>query len=183
MAKVLDVLQYPNPVLREVAQPIETIDDAVREMSQDMLATMYADGGIGLAANQVGWLKRMVVIDVSEEGQAKAPRVFVNPEILEKSGETESSEGCLSIPGVQEKIKRAERVKARWLDLDGKTVEMDMDGVLAICLQHELDHLNGKLFIDYLSPFKRDRAEKAIKRAKLEAKRRQEEAVPGGVEP
>ena len=109
--------------------------------------------------------------------------MFVNPEILEKSGETESSEGCLSIPGVQEKIKRAERVKARWLDLDGKTVEMDMDGVLAICLQHELDHLNGKLFIDYLSPFKRDRAEKAIKRAKLEAKRRQEEAVQGGVEP
>lgn len=163
---LLTVLHFPDPRLRKQALPVDTIDENTRKLAGDMLETMYAERGIGLAATQVNVQLRVVVMDLSEE--RNAPRVFVNPEVIAGEGTEESQEGCLSVPGVYDTVERAERVTFRYLDLDGNTVESTADGLLAICLQHEIDHLNGKLFIDYLSPLKRQRLRKKLEKAERE---------------
>lgn len=163
---VLTVLHFPDPRLRKLARPVDVIDDRVRTLARDMLETMYAEKGIGLAATQVDVQLRIVVMDLSETRDQ--PRVFINPEILTRDGTGLGQEGCLSVPGFYENVERAERVTFRYLDLDGNAVESGADGLLAICLQHEIDHLNGKLFIDYLSPLKRQRLRKKIEKAERE---------------
>jgi len=157
---LLDILQYPDERLRHVAAPVDPVDDRLRALADDMLETMYAAAGIGLAATQVGVGERIAVIDVSAEHDE--PRVFVNPEILAREGEVDSEEGCLSIPGVHDRVPRAERVRVRALDREGQPFELDADGLLAVCIQHEIDHLDGRLFIDYLSLLKRRRLDKKL---------------------
>lgn len=163
---LLTVLHFPDPRLRKLARPVDVVDDRVRTLAQDMLETMYAEQGIGLAATQVDVQLRVVVMDLSE--LRDQPRVFINPEILTRDGTCLGQEGCLSVPGFYENVERAERVTFRYLDLDGKQVQAAADGLLAICLQHEIDHLNGKLFIDYLSPLKRQRLRKKLEKAERE---------------
>ncbi|MBK5937643.1 MAG: peptide deformylase [Halorhodospira halophila] len=159
---LLDILVYPDPRLRERAEPVAEVDDAVRRLADDMLETMYEARGIGLAATQVGDRRRVVVIDVSEERDE--PRVLVNPEILEATGEASGEEGCLSIPGYYDDVARATRVRYRALERDGRVVEDEAEGTLAVCLQHEIDHLEGRLFIDYLSELKRKRVRKRMEK-------------------
>lgn len=154
----LEVLHFPDPRLRKKAGPVRVVDGRIRALADDMLETMYAEGGIGLAATQVDVLERVVVIDLSEEHNA--PVVLINPEILEAEGSEEGEEGCLSVPGVYDTVERATLIRYRYQDVDGKLVEQSAGGLMAICLQHEIDHLNGKLFIDYLSPLKRQRIRK-----------------------
>jgi len=162
----LNILQFPDPRLRNVARPVKQVDDAIRKLVDDMLETMYAAPGIGLAATQVNVDKRVIVIDVSEDkGQ---PLYLINPEILELEGVEEMEEGCLSVPGVYEPVQRADQVRIRALDSDGQSFEMQANGLLAVCIQHEIDHLDGKLFVDYLSQLKRTRIRK-----KLEKEQRQ----------
>jgi peptide deformylase len=153
---LLPILEYPHPNLRKVAQRVDRFDDELRRLVADMFETMYAAPGIGLAATQVDVHRKIAVVDVSE-GKDQ-PLVLINAEILEASGVEEMEEGCLSIPGVYEKVARKERVRVRYQDLDGVERELDADGLLAVCIQHELDHLEGRLFIDHLSPLKRERA-------------------------
>lgn len=165
---LLDILHYPDPRLRNVAKPVAEVTDEIRTLIDDMLETMYAAPGIGLAATQVNVAKRVVVIDVSDDGNA--PLALVNPEVLEKDGVETMQEGCLSVPGFYETVQRAERIRFRYLDRDGKQVERDADGLLAVCVQHEIDHLDGKLFVDYLSDLKRTRIRKKLeKQQRLEA--------------
>jgi len=165
----LTILHFPDPRLRKSALPVETVDDRIRTLVDDMLETMYAAPGIGLAATQVNVQKRLVVMDVSE--QKNQPLVFINPTLLEREGENESEEGCLSVPGFYETVHRAERVRVSALDRDGEPFELDASGLLAVCIQHEMDHLDGKLFVDYLSVLKRDRIRKKLeKQARLEAR-------------
>ncbi len=166
----LNILHFPDPRLRNVAQPVEQVDDTVRQLVDDMFETMYAAPGIGLAATQVNVARRIVVIDISEEKDQ--PLCLINPELLELDGIEEMEEGCLSVPGVFERVKRAERVKVAALDPSGKPFEMQADGLLAVCIQHEIDHLDGKLFVDYLSQLKRTRIRK-----KLEKEQRQSPAA------
>lgn len=166
MAK-LSILEFPDPRLRTVAKPVAQVDDALRALIDDMLETMYAAPGIGLAATQVDVHQRLLVLDVSEQGNA--PMAFINPEILEKDGEQVYQEGCLSVPGIYADVHRANRVKVRALDRDGQRFELEAEGVLAVCLQHEMDHLAGKLFVDYLSPLKRDMVRKKLAKARKEA--------------
>ena len=161
MAK-LRILHYPDPRLRERARPVERVDDEIRRLADDMLETMYEAPGIGLAATQVGVPKRVIVIDISED--RSSPLVLVNPEILSREGVEEMEEGCLSVPGVYERVRRAGRVRVRALDREGKAVELDADGLLAVCIQHEVDHLDGKLFVDYLSELKRSRIRKRLEK-------------------
>jgi peptide deformylase len=163
---ILNILHFPDPRLRTVARPVEQVDDAVRQLLDDMLETMYAAPGIGLAATQVNIGKRIVVIDISEE--RNQPLYLINPEILELDGIEEMEEGCLSVPGVYELVQRADRVRIKALGRDGEPFEMTADGLLAVCIQHEIDHLDGKLFVDYLSQLKRTRIRK-----KLEKEQRQ----------
>jgi len=156
----------PDSQLRQVSEPIGDITDDIRVLARDMLETMYEAPGIGLAAIQIGVPKRLVVIDLAKDGEEKRPMVLVNPEITWASDERRAyEEGCLSIPEYYEEVERPERVRFRYRDLDGKTVEADADGVLATCVQHEIDHLNGVLFIDYLSKLKRDRVIKKFQKA------------------
>jgi len=156
----------PDSQLRQVSEPIGDITDDIRALARDMLETMYEAPGIGLAAIQIGVPKRLVVIDLAKDGEEKRPMVLVNPEITWASDERRAyEEGCLSIPDYYEEVERPERVRFRYRDLDGKTVEADADGVLATCVQHEIDHLNGVLFIDYLSKLKRDRVIKKFQKA------------------
>ena len=169
MAK-LKILEFPDPRLRTKAAPVEVVDDALRAFIGDMFETMYAAPGIGLAATQVDVHKRLLVTDVSPD--QSQPYVFINPEIIEKDGVTVSDEGCLSVPGYYEEVERAEHIRVRYLDRDGAQQEMEADGLLAICIQHEIDHLDGKLFVDYLSEAKRQRIRK-----KLEKGRRQQSAA------
>ena len=164
MAK-LTILEFPDPRLRTRAAPVQGVDDALRALIDDMFETMYDAPGIGLAATQVDVHRRFMVIDVSEE--KNAPLVFINPEILEREGTETCQEGCLSVPGIYADVKRAERLRVRALDRHGEVFEMDADGLLAVCIQHEMDHLDGKLFVDYLSPLKRE-----MVRKKLEKQRR-----------
>jgi peptide deformylase len=168
MAK-LDILTFPDPRLRNRAVPVARVDAQIQRIVSDMLETMYAAPGIGLAAIQVNIPKRIVVIDISEE--RNAPLCLINPEILGLSGEEQMDEGCLSVPGFTESVTRAERVRVRALDADGEPFELETDGLLAVCIQHELDHLEGKLFVDHISALKRLRI-----RHKLEKERRQSNA-------
>lgn len=166
---ILDILHFPDPRLRNKAKPVALVDDSIRRLIDDMLETMYQAPGIGLAATQVNVAKRVVVIDLSEEKDQ--PLCLINPEILEKDGEEQKEEGCLSVPGVYETVKRANHIRLRALGRDGIPFEMEADDLLAVCIQHELDHLEGKLFVDYLSSLKRQRIRK-----KLEKESRQQDA-------
>jgi peptide deformylase len=169
----LTILEYPDPRLRTRAAPVTRFDADLKRQIADMFETMYAAPGIGLAATQVDWHYRLVVIDISEG--KNDPQVFINPEILEKSGTATGEEGCLSVPGIYDDVPRAERIRLRSHDAEGKLVERELDGMLAICVQHEMDHLEGKLFVDYLSEMKRQRIRK-----KLDKERRERgNAAPG----
>jgi peptide deformylase len=162
MAK-LDILEFPDPRLRTRATTVEQVDDNLRQLIDDMFETMYAAPGIGLAATQVNVHKRLLVLDVSEE--QNEPMVFINPEIKVLTEDQQSyEEGCLSIPGFHEKVERPARVHVKALDRDGKPFEMDTEGLLAVCLQHEMDHLDGKLFVDYISRLKRERIRKKLEK-------------------
>ncbi|MBU2978465.1 peptide deformylase [Alteromonas sp. C1M14] len=166
---ILDVLSFPDERLRTVAKPVESVNDEIKQLVSDMFETMRDEKGIGLAATQVNRHVQVVVMDVSEDQDT--PRVFINPEIIAKDGSTISEEGCLSVPGNYAKVDRAETVTVKALDADGQPFELEADGLLAICIQHELDHLKGILFIDYLSPLKRQRIRKKLeKEARLAAK-------------
>ena len=155
---LLDILHYPDPRLRTRAQPVAQVDDDLRRLIDDMFETMYAAPGIGLAATQVNVHLRLVVIDVSED--RSAPLCLINPEILEAHGSESSQEGCLSVPDVFEAVTRAERIRVRALDRDGQSRVVEASGLTAVCIQHELDHLEGKLFVDRLSELKRTRIRK-----------------------
>ena len=159
---ILNILHFPDPRLRNKAKPVEVFDDNLATFVDDMLETMYQAPGIGLAATQVNDPRRVVVIDVSEKHDD--PLSLVNPEIIERDGEEVSEEGCLSVPGIYEKVIRADRIKVRAQNTKGETFEIEAEGILAVCIQHELDHLDGKLFIDYLSNLKRQRIRKKIEK-------------------
>ena len=159
---ILDVLRFPDERLRTVAAPVETITPELQQIVDDMFETMYAEEGIGLAATQVDIHQRIIVIDVSEDREDQL--VLINPEILEQSGSTGIEEGCLSVPGSRALVPRAEWVKVRALDRHGKPFELEADDLLAICIQHEMDHLVGKLFIDYLSPLKQQRIRQKVEK-------------------
>ncbi len=159
---ILPILHFPDPRLRNPAQPVARVDDEARRLLDDMLETMYAAPGIGLAAPQVNVSKRMIVIDISEE--RNDPRYFVNPEILARRGNEVFEEGCLSVPNIYETVERAAWVRVKALGRDGKSYELEADGLLAVCIQHEIDHLEGKLFVDYLSELKRGRIRKKMEK-------------------
>jgi peptide deformylase len=162
-----EILTVPHPVLKQVSKPVEQVDDALRALLDDMLETMYAAPGIGLAAIQVGEPVRAIVMDLSREGEDKAPRHFINPEILWKSDELFLyEEGCLSVPEIYDDVQRPARVRVRYLDYAGQTVEEEAEGLFAVCIQHEMDHLDGVLFIDHLSRLKRERAVAKVKKLK-----------------
>ena len=163
---ILNILHFPDPRLRNVAGPVAQVDDEIRRLLDDMLETMYQAPGIGLAATQVNVAKRLVVIDISE-GKDQ-PLFFVNPELLARDGVEEMEEGCLSVPGFFEKVTRADSVKVRALDRAGQPFELDAEGLLAVCIQHEIDHLDGKLFVDYLSGLKRQRIRKKLEKQQRE---------------
>ncbi len=163
---ILDILCFPDPRLRTVAKPIEQVDDELCILIDDMFDTMYEAPGIGLAATQVDVHKRLIVIDISEE--KNQPFVLINPELTEQDGIEAMDEGCLSVPGVFESVERADHIVVKALDRQGEVYELAADGLLAICIQHEIDHLDGKLFVDYLSQLKRTRIRK-----KLEKQQRQ----------
>ncbi len=169
----LTILEYPDPRLRTRAVPVDAVDARLRELIDDMLETMYAAKGIGLAATQVNVHLRFLVADISE-GRSE-PRVFINPEILARDGTETSQEGCLSVPGYYDDVERAARIRVRAQDRDGKAFEEELDGLLAICVQHEVDHLDGRLFVDYLSEMKRQRVRKKLEK---ERKLRAEGRVP-----
>jgi len=159
---ILNILHFPDPRLRTKAQPVEKVDDDLRRLIDDMLETMYDAPGIGLAATQVDVHKRLLVLDVSEERDR--PMVFVNPRILSAAGREDAQEGCLSVPGYYEYVPRAERITVSALDREGEHFELQAEGLLAVCLQHEMDHLDGKLFVDYLSELKRKRLRKRLEK-------------------
>ena len=163
---ILNILHFPDPRLRNVAKPVAQVDDEIRRQLDDMLETMYQAPGIGLAATQVNIPRRLIVIDISEDKDQ--PLFLVNPEIVARDGVEEMEEGCLSVPGFFEKVTRADSVKIRALDREGKTFEMDAEGLLAVCIQHEIDHLDGKLFVDYLSSLKRQRIRKKLEKQQRE---------------
>jgi len=169
MAK-LTILEFPDPRLRTKATPVAAVDDDLRALIRDMFETMYAAPGIGLAATQVNVHKRLLVVDVSAD--KSEPLALINPEILEKDGVIVSDEGCLSVPGYYEEVERAEHIRVRFLDREGVAQEMEAEGLLAVCVQHEIDHLDGRLFVDYLSEAKRQRIRK-----KLQKERRQQSAA------
>jgi peptide deformylase len=168
---LLEILKYPDPRLRTVAQPVNKVSDATRSLIDDMFETMYSAPGIGLAATQVDVHERLLVLDITED--KSAPMVFINPEILASEGTISGDEGCLSVPEIYEAIDRAENIRVKALDRDGKEFELEFDGLLSVCIQHEMDHLEGKLFVDYLSALKRSRLKKRMEK---ERKRNQEEA-------
>jgi peptide deformylase len=159
---LLNILHFPDERLRTIAKPVEEVDDRIRGIIDDMFETMYAAPGIGLAATQVNVHERLLVIDVSED--KNQPLVLINPEITNREGEQEMDEGCLSVPGQYETVRRAERIHVRALDRDGQPFEMEAEGLLAVCIQHEIDHLDGKLFVDYLSQLKRQRIKKKLQK-------------------
>jgi peptide deformylase len=170
---LLPIIETPHPLLREISAPVEAVTDELRALIDDMFETMYAAPGIGLAAIQVGVPKRLLVIDLQEPEEEEGgepvrdPLVFINPEILETSDTLQVySEGCLSVPDMYAEVERPDRIRARWLDRDGKQHEKELDGLLAICLQHEMDHLEGILFIDHLSRLKRDMILKKLAKAR-----------------
>jgi len=159
---ILTILEFPDERLRKVATPVEAIDSMRSRLIDDMFETMYESNGIGLAATQIDFHERIIVMDTSEEKHA--PFCLVNPEILEQEGTEVSEEGCLSVPGFFEKVERAEKVVVSALNRDGDAFELSAEGMLAVCIQHEMDHLSGKLFVDYLSPLKRQRIKKKMEK-------------------
>lgn len=159
---LLKILQYPDARLHKVAKAVDSIDDTTRNLVRDMAETMYAAPGVGLAATQVDVHQRIIVVDVSET-QDKL-RVFINPEIIASSGEAECEEGCLSVPGIYDKVRRAENVTVRALDEHGKVFTLDASGLFAVCIQHEMDHLLGKVFVEYLSQLKQTRIKAKLKK-------------------
>ena len=174
---IMRIYETPDPMLRQISTPVETVDDEVRALVRDMFETMYDAPGIGLAAVQVGVPKRLLVMDLQEPEDpddpdspaVKEPRVFINPEILAHSDhEVPYTEGCLSVPDQYAEVMRPDRIRARWLDENGTAHEQDLDGLLAVCLQHEMDHLEGVLFIDHLSKLKRDMVLKKLAKARRE---------------
>jgi peptide deformylase len=158
----LPILEFPDPRLRTRAAPVTEVDGALRKLIDDMFETMYAAPGIGLAATQVNVHKRVLVVDVTED--RSKPLALINPELIAREGVEETEEGCLSVPGVYDKVTRAEKIRVRTLDRTGKQIEIDADGLLAVCIQHEMDHLEGKLFVDYLSELKRTRIRKKLEK-------------------
>jgi len=159
---VLGILTYPDPRLELKTAPVSVVDDEVRKLVDDMAQTMYQAPGVGLAAPQVNIQKRIIVVDTSESRDQL--RVLINPELVELDGKQECEEGCLSVPGVFAPVTRAERIRVRALDRDGKQFEMDADGLLAVCIQHEIDHLDGKVFVEYLSRLKQERIRKKMQK-------------------
>lgn len=164
----LEILEFPDPRLRQRAKPVAVVDDAIRRLADDMLETMYLAPGVGLAATQVNVHQRVVVIDVSED--QSQPLVFINPEIsVLDDAQCEYDEGCLSVPGFYETVVRPEHIRVKALDRDGNAFEITPSGLLAVCIQHEVDHLNGKLFVDHISSLKRDRIRKKLEKKHREA--------------
>ena len=160
---ILNILEFPDSRLRTIAKPVAEVDDGIRQLIDDMFETMYEAPGIGLAATQVNVHKRVVVMDLSED--RSEPRVFINPEIETLTDEVDQyQEGCLSVPGFYENVDRPQKIRIKALDRDGKPYELIAEGLLAVCIQHECDHLNGKLFVDYLSTLKRDRIKKKLEK-------------------
>ena len=164
---LLPILRYPDPRLHTHAQAVESVTDDIRQLITDMAETMYEAPGIGLAATQVNVHRRVVVIDVSEEKDR--PMVFVNPEIVSRDGEQVYQEGCLSVPGIFADVTRADSIDVRFLDRQGQSRQLQADGLLAVCIQHEMDHLDGKLFVDYLSPLKREMVRKKLAKQRKQA--------------
>jgi len=170
------ILEFPDQRLRTRAQPVTTFDAELGRLVDDMFETMYAAPGIGLAASQVDVHERVLVIDISDSRDQ--PRVFINPEILYREGEEETEEGCLSVPGIFDGVVRASKIRVRWQDRTGATIEDHFEGMMAVCIQHEMDHLEGKLFVDYLSDLKRQRIRKKLeKERKQRASRAREAAI------
>jgi peptide deformylase len=159
---LLPILHYPDPRLHKVAVPVKSVDDRIRQLIKDMAETMYAAPGVGLAATQVDVHERVLIIDISETRDEL--QAFINPEILESSGEVETEEGCLSVPGIFDKVTRAERVKVRALNDRGEPFTLETEGLLAVCIQHEIDHLDGKVFVEYLSRLKQQRIGAKLKK-------------------
>lgn len=157
---ILDILQYPDPRLRTKAAPVTQVDDVLRKQVEDMYETMYAAKGVGLAATQVNIHRRLFTMDVSDNHDQ--PMCIVNPEIISQEGEVFEGEGCLSVEGAWDKVKRAAKVTMRGTDLDGNPIELHAEGLMAVCIQHEIDHLNGVLFVDHLSRLKQDRIKTKI---------------------
>jgi peptide deformylase len=172
----LQILEYPDPRLRTRAKPVEVFDAALARQIEDMFETMYAAPGIGLAATQVDFHKRLIVIDISESKDQR--QVFINPEILSAEGVGQGEEGCLSVPGIFDEVKRAEKIRARYQDAKGQVLEVELDGLAAVCLQHEMDHLEGKLFVDYLSDLKRERIRKKLEKDRKERGAKARESAP-----
>ena len=170
----LAILEYPDPRLRTKAVPVTGVDDAVRQLIDDLLETMYAAKGIGLAASQVDVHRRVLVLDISDTRDQ--PMAFINPEIVEAEGSAPGEEGCLSLPGIYDKLERAARIRVRALDRNGAPFDMEANGMLAVCIQHEMDHLEGKLFVDYLSELKRQ-----LIRRRLQKERKQRVSQGSGV--
>lgn len=163
---ILKILQYPDVRLHKIARPVAQVSDATRKLVRNMAETMYAAQGIGLAATQVDVHERVVVMDLSEEHNQLM--VFINPEVVASSGDEESEEGCLSVPGIYETVGRAEKVTVRALNEKGESFTLDADGLLAVCIQHEMDHLMGKVFVQYLSPLKQTRIRTKLKKQQRE---------------
>jgi len=159
---ILTILEFPDERLRKKAAVVKTVDDKIKRLVDDMLETMYQSHGVGLAATQIDVHQRVIVIDVSEEKDD--PLYLINPEIIEKDGIKESEEGCLSVPGFFEKVKRAEHIRVKALNREGQSFEFEARDLLAVCVQHEMDHLSGKLFVDYISPLKRQRIKKKLEK-------------------
>ncbi len=173
-----EILEFPDPRLRTVAEPVERFDETLAELVEDLFETMYEEKGIGLAATQINEHVRVLVMDTSDE--RNRPLAFINPQIVEKDGIQVYEEGCLSVPGIYAKVERAEQITVRAHHPDGSEFEMALDGLPAVCLQHEMDHLDGKLFVDYLSPLKRQMVRKRLEKARRQAKQdARASAVPG----
>lgn len=176
---LLNILEFPDPRLRTRAEPVMTFDAALSQLIDDMFETMYAAPGIGLAASQVDVHRQLIVMDCSNDHSD--PLVFINPEILSRENVGVMEEGCLSVPGIFDEVERAQRVRVRAKNRDGKTFECELDGIRAVCLQHEMDHLDGKLFVDYLSTLKRDRIRKKLEKERRDRPAKQDsEKVPVG---
>ncbi len=174
---IREILTVPNPVLKQVSKPVEVVDDAVRALMDDMLETMYAAPGIGLAAIQVGVPLRVIVMDLAAKGETPNPRYFVNPQIVRAEGDLAPyEEGCLSVPDVYDDVERPTQIRLRYLDYDGQAVEEEARDLFAVCIQHEMDHLEGVLFIDHLSRLKRERAIKKVVKARAEKAREDADA-------
>ena len=163
---LLPILHFPDPRLRTPARPVTAVTEEIRRLAADMFETMYHAPGIGLAATQVNVQQRVIVVDVSHDKDQ--PLCLINPEILDRVGEEEMEEGCLSVPGVFETVRRAEKVRVRYLSLTGEETMLDADGLLAVCIQHEIDHLDGRLFVDYLSTLKRNRIRRKLEKLQPE---------------